>query len=479
MPENFLHGVEVLEVTDGPRPIRSVSSSVIGLVGTGDDNSVAALVEIGATNSKLKFTAANGGVAGNAITITTTKGVGNNASLAVSVTGNAISISLATDGSAVATSTASQVLAAVNASGPASALVAASLATGSNGTGLYAVHASTALAGGVDADFPLDTPVLVTTSRNIDTRVGADTYLAKAVKAIFKQTGAIVVVVRTADVSASDPSELTGIYALKSAQATLGYTPRMVVAEDSDTLDVLTISKEVAESLKAIAIVGLGVVGDTAFDTATEATAYAAANGNQRTFFVWPCVNGGEDVAPYVAGLQARVDNALGFWWSPSNQEIFGITSIDYPVDFELGETSSTANILNEGNVTTIIRQNGFRLWGNRVPAADPRYQFLSVRRTADIIQDSLKRAHMWAVDRAISKTYLEDVSEGVNDYLRRLINIGAILGGACWPDPDLNTPSSIANGQVYFNFDFTPPFPAERVTFRSILTNDYVTEIF
>ena len=34
MPTDFLHGVEVIEVQSGPRPIRTVKSSVIGLVGT-------------------------------------------------------------------------------------------------------------------------------------------------------------------------------------------------------------------------------------------------------------------------------------------------------------------------------------------------------------------------------------------------------------------------------------------------------------
>ena len=34
MPEQFLHGIEVVELDDGPRPIRTVKSSVIGLIGT-------------------------------------------------------------------------------------------------------------------------------------------------------------------------------------------------------------------------------------------------------------------------------------------------------------------------------------------------------------------------------------------------------------------------------------------------------------
>ena len=34
MPDQFLHGVEVIEINDGSRPIKTVKSSVIGLVGT-------------------------------------------------------------------------------------------------------------------------------------------------------------------------------------------------------------------------------------------------------------------------------------------------------------------------------------------------------------------------------------------------------------------------------------------------------------
>ena len=34
MPGQFLHGVEVVELNGGPRPIRTVKSAVIGLVGT-------------------------------------------------------------------------------------------------------------------------------------------------------------------------------------------------------------------------------------------------------------------------------------------------------------------------------------------------------------------------------------------------------------------------------------------------------------
>ena len=473
MSETFLHGVQVLEVDTGSRPIRTVRSSVIGLVGAGNTDETAASVEIGTANGKLKFTAiAEQGAAGNLIEIACIKPSTNNAALSVTVSGKAITIHLATDGSAVATSTASQVLAAVNASTPASALVVASLGTGSSGASLYAVHAATPLAGGKDASFPLDRPVLVTSPRNIDAQLGADTYLGKALEAIYLQAGAVVVVVRSSDVE-GDATSMTGVHALKRAQADLGYVPRILLASGAgDDTGVLTAIQSVADSLRAIAVVGLAQA------TATDATAFVTANCDERTYSIWPTINGDEDPAPFVAGLIAKSDNERGFWWSPSNQEIFGITSLDSPVDFQLGDSTSLANVLNEGKVATFIRQGGFRLWGNLTGSIDAKWQFLSVRRTADIINDSILFAHLWAVDRNITKTYLSDVSQSVNDYIATLINLGAIIGGRCWPDPDLNSPANIALGKVYFDFEFTPPYPAQTVTFRSILTNSHLSEL-
>jgi phage tail sheath protein FI len=87
-------------------------------------------------------------------------------------------------------------------------------------------------------------------------------------------------------------------------------------------------------------------------------------------------------------------------------------------------------------------------------------------------------RAHLWAVDRNITRTYLEDVSESVNAYLANLKAQGAILGGICKAPPDMNTPTNIQDGKVFFDIEFTPPYPAEAVVFRSYLTNDYIKEV-
>ncbi|MFU8798271.1 MAG: phage tail sheath family protein, partial [Gammaproteobacteria bacterium] len=234
----------------------------------------------------------------------------------------------------------------------------------------------------------------------------------------------------------------------------------------------------IADRLRAV------IIADGPNTNDQEAITWRNDFGNARVFVVDPWVKifiDSEQVvppSPYIAGLIASSDNKNGFWWSPSNQEIYGIVGTARPVDFTLGDANCRANFLNENEVTTIIRQEGYRLWGNRSCSSDPKWAFLSVRRTADLINDSLLRAHMWAVDRNITRTYLDDVVESVNAYLAHLKALGAILGGQCYPDPELNTPANIAQGKVYFDFDFTPPYPAERIVFRSHLINDYIKEL-
>ena len=87
--------------------------------------------------------------------------------------------------------------------------------------------------------------------------------------------------------------------------------------------------------------------------------------------------------SPYVAGLRSHVDNARGWHWSISNQVLAAWPGASPIVDFEFGERASLANILNQANVSTIIRPLGasWRTWGNRVTdGGDPKFIFEAVR---------------------------------------------------------------------------------------------------
>ena len=84
----------------------------------------------------------------------------------------------------------------------------------------------------------------------------------------------------------------------------------------------------------------------------------------------------------------------------------------------------------------------------------------------------------LWAMDRPFSEQLLRDIRDSVQDYLETLRMRGAILGGDCWLDPELNTEATLKAGQVYINFDIEPPAPLERLSFRAHRNGSYYDEL-
>lgn len=101
-------------------------------------------------NNDMTFTSKVVGVLGNSTRVRIVV-AGVSTPLSVSVAGSDITINSATDGGGLATSTANDVIAAVKASAPASALVDVALAAGNDGTGVVAAFAYTNLASGADS----------------------------------------------------------------------------------------------------------------------------------------------------------------------------------------------------------------------------------------------------------------------------------------------------------------------------------------
>lgn len=70
-------------------------------------------------------------------------------------------------------------------------------------------------------------------------------------------------------------------------------------------------------------------------------------------------------------------------------------------------------------------------------------------------------------------------VVDSVNAYLRTLVSQGAILGGECFVDEDMNPASELAQGKVRFSYKFTPPAPMEDMQFDSATVTDYYDAVF
>lgn len=474
--ETFLHGVEVIDIDAGPRPISTVRSSVIGLIGTAPNASATAFP----LNTPVLI-AGSRREAANLDLLGTGEGTLPSAMDSIFDQAGAVVIVVRVEEGETDAETLANILGGVNAvTGQyegVHAFVAAKSVVGFQPRILLAPgFTHTRVAGGVTAITMTTQGSGYTSAPAVALTGGGGTgATAEAVLGTGANAGKVVSVRVTNPGSGYTSAPVVaftgGGGTLAAATASFGIVGNAVVAE----------LVGIAERLRAV------IIADGPNTNDADAIAYADDFGSKRVYLVDPKVikvdDEGQNVtewsSPCIAGLLAKSDNERGFWWSPSNQNINGIIGTSRPIDFTLGDPNARANLLNEMKVATIIREDGFRLWGNRTLSSDQKWAFLCVVRTADIINDSLMAAHLWAVDRGITKQYVEDVVEGVNDYLRHLTTIGAILGGSCWADPDLNTPDQIAQGKVYFDFDFTPVYPAEHIIMRSHLVNDYITEIF
>lgn len=487
MPQ-FLHGVEMLEVDSGSRAITTSKSAVIGLIGTAPDSAaaVAATLTKGSAvlNDGLLFTAVTAGAGGNAISVIIVDPEDVSQALSVSVDVKKITVSLATDADGALVSTATEVAALINADAAAKLLVLASVL--GDGSGDVAPSSRAYLTGGENEPFPVGVPVAVAGDVAMQAKLGTAGTLYNAFDDIFDQKGALVIAVRVEEGSTDAETQanvILGMQAWLDSQTVTGYKPRILVAPEWSQYDGVAAEMESkAARLRAIAYLDCDVAA-TYTDAIKRARNYGA-----RVEMLWPWVtvydtdqaqNVNRPYSGRAAGLRARIDDEKGFWWSKSNQSIYGIVGTAVAVDWSLGDAESLANMLNENKVSTIINEGGWLHWGNRTCATDPKWTFEQSRRTADIIMDSIQTNHMWAVDRNITKTYADEVVEGVNDYMRSLKSEGALFGGKCWLPSGVNSVSNMTQGIVYFDFDFCGPYPAEHIIFRSYLNNGYVEEVF
>ncbi|MGR6871248.1 phage tail sheath C-terminal domain-containing protein [Pseudomonas sp. HK3] len=362
-----------------------------------------------------------------------------------------------------------------------------------------------------DADpikFPLNQPVLISGSpadaAKLDSTGNGSGTLPSAINGIFDNAGALVVVVR---VEEDEPSarisniiggvdsateKRTGIHALLSAQSAVGVTPKILIApnfsgyvtRNGDNLiegaPVATELDIVASKLNAISII------EGPNTTHADAVAFKGIFSSRRVFIVDPAIlvwdtnanaTAVEGNSARAAGVMVLNDHERGVHTSPSNREIKGIVGTARPIDFAMDDANSRANLLNENNIATIISDDGFKLWGSRTCSSDPKWQFIQHVRLEDMIKVALFQSHKWAVDRNITKNYIEEVSEGVNRFFGKLKNDGVVSGGECWADLEANTETSMDAGQVIFNFDYGRYGLSERITFRAAINNDYTVE--
>ena len=183
-------------------------------------------------------------------------------------------------------------------------------------------------------------------------------------------------------------------------------------------------------------------------------------------------------IQPYsqrLAGVIAAKDIEKGYHWSPSNSLIQGIVGIERQLTSMINDPESEVNALNEAGILTVLNSygTGFRTWGNRsaaFPSSSLPTNFINVRRTADILHESVEYSMLQFIDYPIDNGLIDAICETVNQFIRTLIGRGALIDGKCTFNQDKNSTTELANGHLLFDIEFMPPTPAERISFESFI---------
>lgn len=355
---------------------------------------------------------------------------------------------------------------------------------------------STAIIGMVctaeDADakvFPLNTPVFATSAYDLLAKAGKKGTLAKSLDAIVDQADAQVVIVRVAEsknaeeqkanvIGTAEGGNYTGLKALRRAKAVTGFTPKILGVPELDSQDVLTELVGVAQATRAFAYGSAGGNPDI-----TEVGNYRRNFGQRELMLIDnefmafdPTTKKTETAATIarILGARAKLDKNVGWHKSISNTEINGVSGLKFARSFDLLDKNCDANTINNKDVTTLIREDGFRVWGNRTCTNDSMMAFEVATRTAQIIQETIASAFMWALDKPMHPSLMEDIIMAINAKLAQYVNKGYILGARVFIDKTLNTSETVQAGQFTISYEFTWVPPLENMVF-----NQHVTDTF
>lgn len=324
----------------------------------------------------------------------------------------------------------------------------------------------------LNAAFPVDTPVLVTDVRKAIEAAGTGGTLKAALAAIADQTNPQVVVTRAAIASSGSQDDLTevAVNKLLGAESALGVRPRILGAPGLDSQDIATALAATARKLRGMAY-AMAVGNDI-----SAAVDYRENFGARELMLFWPGFSaGGADTVARALGLRSRIDQEIGWHKTLSNVAVDGVTGLLKPVYFDITNSAGTdAALLNDADITTMIRHDGFRFWGNRTCSDEPLFAFESTVRTAQVLQDTIAAGLLWAIDKPLTDVLVKDIIETINALFRQLVGAGYLIGAKAWYDPSLNSTSALAAGKLVIDYDFTPVAPLEDLGLNQRITDRY-----
>lgn len=250
---------------------------------------------------------------------------------------------------------------------------------------------------------------------------------------------------------------IAGIESFKRAYMLFGYKPNLIVAPYfSHDLDVSTQMQSTATRLSAMAIVDLNC------ESEQEAVEKVKTYGSERVMVcdpyvkVWDTLKNTESFEPMsarVAGLIAYTDGEqeYGFSNSHSNRVLNGVSGAKRLVDFEAGQDCEADRVRGH-NITTLIRYDGFRVWGNHTTSIDSVWEDFTRVRVFDRIAEAALEGLFWAIDRRADE--LKAAKDSVEQMLLALKGARVLVDYAVSWDEERNTPANITAGKFYLKVD-------------------------
>ena len=349
-----------------------------------------------------------------------------------------------------------------------------------------------------DASFPYDIPVGISRVSDALGLAGTNGTLYTTLKAISDQCSPYVVVVRvrtagTAGAGDKTQDQLTiggvdanghysGLYALMTAELRLGVRVRIMAAPGLDTKPVATQMAVIAEKIKAFAYVGAKDCR-----TIAEAKTYRSGFAARELMVLYPDLiaynaNTGKPeavpAAAYAVGLRAKIDAEQGWHKSLSNVAINGVLGISKPIYWTLQGTDTDADELNNHQITTLIKREGIRFWGNRSCDVSE-YTFEVYTRTAQFLRETIAEAHANYNDKPMTPSLVKDIIDGINRKGSQLVTAGRLLGFHCWYDPNDNPKENLREGMAHIRYKYTPVPPLENLSLTQEFTDEYFEPAF
>lgn len=458
MPANYLHGVETIELNIGPRPITVVKSAVIGLVGvapTGPKNTLT-LVQSPADASQFGAQIPNFNIP-QALSAIQKQGAGT--VLVVNVFDPEANTQTTTDTVIVsngkATLNAAPLMGQLDVTDGDEVTYEIGVDYNVNDYGVISIIPGGSINEGA---------TLVCTYTTFDPTSVSEAQLIGEV----------------------DGGDYYGMAILDLSFSTFGFNPRILICPSYSATKSIAAELDVyANKYRAHAIID-SVEGQTVSQAIGDRAGVTASFGtsSKRSILTYPRLKAydpatdADGIVPYsayLAGVIASTDNKDGYWFSPSNREIKGITGVERIITAAVNDANTEANLLNEAGIVTLFNAfgTGIRVWGNRsaaFPTSTAPGNFIAVQRTADILHESIELAMLQFIDLPLNNALIDAIRDSVNSFMRTLIQRGAIIDGECTYDPAKNSPADLAAGHVTFDIVFMPPTPAERITFESFI---------